>query len=755
MEKLFESIKKNIKLAVKNVFSALPEYGWFFAALFIVFFAFYAVGGVYANSDSNGYSAVSQEYEYHLAIYGLDSVQADMLYNKRNVVYLSDDTYDVTGIVPALGEGSSYDIYLRLKGSNLEKVLAAFKKVNAGELAKYGSGYETVESPLLTYSTDLKESKTNYSFAMAAVTLLSAAVLLSVFRIRTNHYKFRYGIYMTVGADLRRLVGSSLWELGVIAAVVFLPAFTAANGLLALLYGAAGTPFTVSFSDIAGVFLLVLLICGIAVYLPLKAMALTEPMKLLLADDNSNLINSPRSSSRIYGTVFPQRYEMLTLWRYRGYLLGLVLSAAVFCAVFVCGVYISGIISEDVDTMHTKAEYTVDLTGSGFYADSTLITQLEGIDGVKMAELGETALGASQISSFAAVCGSDTGITARQASVPVMIEGESEDMRAISDVLYIAYTSDTAAVLAEKYDYKGDLQLPLSESGYIVVGNTLNNSQAFGFEPGDTVYIAKCRDKNDVVISQDYTGKRRLEEQINGYTYEYEKLTVAAVVYNTASIPDGLSVYLPGAYYTKLTGDSVEPTGINIYVADGIKSSENEALYRTLRDWSGILGGSVTESGALREYRTALRADISALVLAVAAAMLLVCPIVWFYSQLLFYRRRSDEFDILRCMSAKTEEIKRLHLLGGGVLAGVSFVLTQGAAYLLMYAVFRFHNYYEPLWFSSKLETIMPFSLPWYAVLIAALLSVICGFMSAYLPYRGYKKHQKHADSEQSLDSEV
>lgn len=73
-------------------------------------------------------------------------------------------------------------------------------------------------------------------------------------------------------------------------------------------------------------------------------------------------------------------------------------------------------------------------------------------------------------------------------------------------------------------------------------------------------------------------------------------------------------------------------------------------------------------------------------------------------------------------------------------MAVLSFAVSILLSYIASYAVYYFVNAILP---SLTNETVRyQFYLPWYALVISAVMSVSCGFFSAYLPYRSYFKER-------------
>ena len=62
---------------------------------------------------------------------------------------------------------------------------------------------------------------------LAALLAVGVVIILLLYNIRINHFKFTYGIYMSYGADFRKLFSTSIWEIIAVSTVTFLPAAAA------------------------------------------------------------------------------------------------------------------------------------------------------------------------------------------------------------------------------------------------------------------------------------------------------------------------------------------------------------------------------------------------------------------------------------------------------------------------------------------------------------------------------------------------
>jgi ABC-type antimicrobial peptide transport system permease subunit len=61
---------------------------------------------------------------------------------------------------------------------------------------------------------------------------------------------------------------------------------------------------------------------------------------------------------------------------------------------------------------------------------------------------------------------------------------------------------------------------------------------------------------------------------------------------------------------------------------------------------------------------------------------------VWYFSQIMFYRKRRNEFAVLHALGAPDDAFAKLHRLAGGVLSGAAFLVTVLLSLLCNYLVY-------------------------------------------------------------------
>ena len=126
--------------------------------------------------------------------------------------------------------------------------------------------------------------------------------------------------------------------------------------------------------------------------------------------------------------------------------------------------------------------------------------------------------------------------------------------------------------------------------------------------------------------------------------------------------------------------------------------------------------------------------------IAISILILCISPIIWFFSQTLYYFKREKEFNVIQSLGANGSDIRVIYLLGGLSMAVMSLIVSIALSYLGSYIMFYAYNVIVPNFSQEYVR--YTFYMPWYALVISVIMSVACGFFSAYLPYRSYFKNR-------------
>ena len=335
-----------------------------------------------ANDIEQHKETVRKDYNYHVVLTNLP--ESGVAQFQNGTIATRIDNYDfidtnvdgafvyVTFIPDAAGDTTKNKTVEELFNEFKGKKFAGYVESSVKTELK-NQGYKNVDfkiryetSPLYNLDSDILDMRLSCLIKLLVLALVSIAVIILLFNIRVNHFKFMYGIYMSFGADTKKLFSTSFWEMMMIGVLTLLPAGGIAYGVDFYLYSTANAdvdgylealPFALSPWLMAFSLLFIIPIFFVAVYVPIKATASKPPLQLLLAEDNSNLVVSPKISTQLIGRKFPKAYENLGLIRFRKYCATLVASSVLFASIFVWISFFRDIY--DFDMNQDKAEFVV------------------------------------------------------------------------------------------------------------------------------------------------------------------------------------------------------------------------------------------------------------------------------------------------------------------------------------------------------------------------------------------------------------
>ncbi len=765
---------KNLKAAFRNVTKSFREYICFYLAALLMTAGFCTIALSTEANLGEAHERVEAAYDYHLEVALLNNEQyanldAQLDYQiARANEYLA--AYEWLNDGKPLPDGT-YTVRITL---NEEVDLAtAYREVHYDMLNRVSQGRRDIRfTPLYTFEADFV---TPYNAQFWTVTLVwlafSILSMVVLFLIRLDHFRFLYGVYMTCGADFVRLIGASGGELLVITALTWVPAVLVGGGIVAALYLPAGVGLTVTLRAIVVTLGGGVLVSFISVWFPMRRLATQPPIRHLAAADTAGLVSSPRRSFYLFGQSFPGRYELYGFWRMRKYYLRLVLSAVLFAAVFVSGLYIAELVTArnsldpyeyhlayrpdayyedlanagDPDGDQEEEEVTVQPDWQTDPEDAAMVREdldlfiedLEAIDGISHAEWTVAYAGGASLSHMLLTPGQL--YRANDCTVPSR-ERIDEGFR------WAANNYDYTAIDKTWIDnmirhglatFEGDPYAMLEKENHIIISEDIFNERIYEFAPGDRIVIAVCERTAHIDIIFD--PMELLRRQIDTYGFRYETYTVAAVARDLSS-EDAILLGVTYDDYATLTGTTPFRGDLQIYMENGadIRTVQDaEAKLRRLMasfsDWT------VTPTGNyLKAQVKGLKQD-SAVILTLAACLLLLSPMIWYFSQLLFYRKRRHEFAILHALGAPDAAFARIHRLAGGVLSGVAFAVTVLLALLCNWGVYMTVGTLLPkLHLTESLHLEFGLSLP--ALIACVLVSVLCGYLSCVLPYHLFVK---------------
>ncbi|MBE6724407.1 MAG: ABC transporter permease [Ruminococcaceae bacterium] len=741
MEKVFEYLKRSISIAWKTVFFNFRQYLPFFIAIVIVQLLY---GMMTVSNDNNNnveYRHVMEQYDYHMVLKGLNDTQARYLIDDNGgAVFKSDILFDVVHMEQyrnnMTGE-ERYDVYLLFKPelkSSVKRFTQTTEKELAG-LAEEGTSFTKSTTPLMTFEDNERANAVTFVFITILLLAVCIFLLTSLYNIRINQYKFQYGIYLTFGADFKMLFSTCFWELFVIFFVTFVPSMLLSTLISWLVYRSNGYGFLFNGLSILKTFVFTLVVILASCWTPMKIMSVKDPMGLIITEDNSNLVTSPQRSFNIFGEKFPTKYELYSLWRFRKYNVQILTTAIVFCALFIMGLYMANIYTTDLE--YPRPQFEVNLNDSGFEYDEIMSRELYSMEGVRAVEINDNTMEAMDVGSH---------ILVRKKNVlpfknlvrydGTMFETNGEHFRAANEILYTAMSEEQLQIL-EDYDYEGDLSTVL-DSGYVLVGDAVSNVPTFKFHVGDTIWVGV---KTGQIRSVDanVTGRVLLKDQITNFEFEYLPFTIGAVI---KDIPCGSTpVIMNLENYKRVTGKTPKATSFNIYVDHDATPDGVNDLYARIRGWSHDYGDvKISNKDITLTNTVAHDKHYNELYVVISLLILCISPLVWFFSQALYYGKREKEFNILQSLGAVAKEIRQIYLQGGLSMAILSLIFSIILSYAGSYILFYIYNVMMPYFTHENVRYV--FYMPWYAILTSIVMSVFCGFFSTYLPYRSYYKNR-------------
>jgi hypothetical protein len=593
-------------------------------------------------------------------------------------------------------------------------------------------------------------------------------MMVVLFLVRLDHFKFIYGMYMACGADFPKLMGAAGGELLVVTLLTWLPSTLIGVAIAGALYIPRGVGLWVG-AETALIPLLGSILAAFAsVWFPVRRMSKQPPVLHLLAGDNTNLVSSPRRSFRLFGESFPGKYELYGFWRMRKYYLRLVISAVLFAAFFISGLYIA-----EMEQYHNSLdpfEYVVAYRPPAYYEDPSVetdengeevvigdepwvpegsqaeaiksdvdlfLTELEAIPGISHAEWDVSLSGGFALSHLLLKPGQNYNAGDYVVSSK---ERESEGYHwamnnydcTMVDQLWIDNVIRNGLAT-----FEGDPYALLTTKNGVIISEEVYNAKTYRFKPGDQIVVAVCEEAGPLPMVTD--PKQILRNQIQLCKFRYETYTVCAVVKGMDS-ESNITFGVTPENYTALTGRPAVRTELKVYMEKGTDMDTVTAAETKLRrvtapfsDWLVTPMGNYFESGI-----KSLKND-NAVILTLAVCLLVISPLVWYFSQIMFYRKRRNEFAVLHALGAPDSAFGKMHRLAGGVLSGAAFLVTILVSLLCNYMVYFTVNTLLP-WLHLTESIRYEFTLSLPALIACVLVSVLCGYLSCELPYHLYTK---------------
>lgn len=754
MEELWERIKRNLLRSYKSIRFSWREYASFFAAIFLIqsfFWLIMLTGDAQAAELRHN---AEQTYDYHISVGGLNQDQAIRLQNGSYAVFLSDQLYELVKVeeTPNAYGGTSYTVYCRITAEPLEEKLSLFQRKHLNPLIQDAEDPELIRvdrSPAMTLDDDIAEARAPFYAMLGIFALVATLVLMLLYNIRINHFKFLYGIYMSFGADYKKLLYTAAWELVTVSLLTLGPALIFAALVRLVLAIMLGGQFAISLWTIPVVFVLNLLIIFAAVALPMRVVSMRRPVDLLSAEDNGNLVSSPRRSFKLFGEQFPDRYATGSIWRFRTYYIRLLASSVIFAALSVSVLYVGTMYADDLGA--PLVPYTIESLGKKEYIAADMGVAIAALDGVERVEYHYNLGTAIDAVSHILVPSERTMLAGSKYNVAFEAQGlrakpvTDNAWRAVNRVEYslideltIASLEQMAASSGGDIVITGDLRAALTDPRTVVISDSIYNTKRFDFRPGDKIRLAHFHTLTGKIPENLTDLSVILSQQLLKADFSYTELTVGAVV---SGLPADRYLTLGLNYDACVDVLGITPaiTRLDVVVSPDLDGTALGKLDHEMENLFAYYDRYVvTTRRAHEEADLEHRMGVEPMLNIVAGMVLAFFPLVCFFSQLLFYFKRNKEFSVLLALGAVEQEIHRLHRIDGILVSAANFVLTLLLSFSLNWVIFRSLNDWLPA--VGMVETVVRYHYgisPWMLIL-SLLAAVGCGYLSCEIPFRQF-----------------
>ncbi len=756
--------RKNLKNAFRSVTFNHREYLCFYLALLLIQTGFCAVILCHDADLHHARDEILKHYDYHFEIACLDNDQMSNLNNEFLIALEREDPYLAKVWYTSETDGS-YTFFVTVADG--QKPEDALSHVRHTLLSKITSGYDVRTSPLYEYDMTYR---TPYMAAFWGTALawlvLSMAVLVVLYLIRLDHFRFTYGIYMTCGADFPMLYAAAAGEMLAISALTLLPSVLLGVGVMAMICLPRGVNPALSLRTVFLIPAHTVLVPLLAVFIPMRILSRKTPMQLLAAKDTSSLVTSPTRSFRLFGASFPGRYELCTFWRMRKYYARLVFSAVLFAALFVSGLYVADL--QAYKSATPAYEYVITYTPiDAAVHDVSVETGEEG--GVSRPDVSAEEANDVRTDAdyFLLEVNAVPGVSYTWWQT-CMSAGERQDHLLIQPS-QLAFNSSKNTVISEEcasqgykyatrdYDYtavdqtylsmltenglctvEGDPYAVLTDDKQVILTEDVYNQQVFHFSPGDKIMVARFQramKECDMVLNP----QELLRWQIDSCQFLYEEYTVCAVI-RGLSAENHITLGVSFEEFADLTGAPALRDEFHVYMQNGTNpETVREAEAGIRQAVSCFSGWTVAPTGYYFESYVKSSRNQSGLTIALAALLLIISPVVWLFSQIMFYRKRRGELDMLYALGAPHAAFPTMHRMAGGVLSALAFLITVGLSCLFNWVVYILVTVILPqMGVMDVIHYRYTLSIP--ALIACVAISVSCGLLSCEIPWRLYRR---------------
>ncbi len=612
----------------------------------------------------------------------------------------------------------------------------------------------------------------NYHYSVRGETILTmilmgivifgiATLIISVIHsIRTNHYKFRYGIYVTFGADRKTLASFASRELFTICTITLFPSFIISYILNLTVYLDVGIQPIIRTEAVLLYVILSYVTVAIAAGGSMGSFLFSSPVSLISTSDNSNFVTSPRRSFYIFSKKIPLHYELYSVWRFRKYIVRLISGAVAFSVIFVTMIYWANMVKAENEA--PKEEYSVKFAGGAYSEDEReraldeaveIIDHFNSLDSVDSIVFEQSRN--MNVFYDHLLIKNENNLSGNDYSVNSTQKRSEGYTRATNYSRYVCLDEMTLKNYEKNYDVEyldGLNSSNLTESDqYVVLSEGMYGVKSFDFAPGDKILIAEKI--SSVPIPGTADRLESLRQQLYNFGFEYREYTVGAVIHDKDAT-DSIIVGVNENNYSLLTKDKRAISNISVYLKNG---TDLETVGRLKNSTEQFMSGydlwecKYTDEAVYSfvDYRNQLPRLITVL----SFLILVICPVIWIFSQVMFFKKRETEFRTLGYIGIGMKKILGIHLVSGVLIFIIGFILNYAFSRIACYILYRLMSVYLPKLSIGGLSVSFESFVPSWVIVVCAAVSAFCGMISGIIPFILYeRKIKKEGQSIKNID---
>ncbi len=743
-----KDFKNSAQTVLRDYWKFIP---FFLVALIVqsLFFSLFMIG----DGVNDLYrKIVTDKYSYHYIVEGLTSEKyAEIVNNtmtskqekKRQVVKMKHETYKLAG-------QNYHRLYVTLKDDSESTERAFLNDVYRGmKTEKERAQISCSETPLKQLPDYIFSNNVLIVLLWLAVTGISIFLMICVYNVRISHYRFMYGVYMTCGAGFRKLVTGALFEMVTVFAVCTVPAYILSCIIINVVFSGTETEINYISGELIKAVISSLIVIGVSVILPMRKVSVSLPINLINKGGTAEYVTSPRRSANFitkHIKGFPIFYEMLSIKRFLKYYVMLIVMCIVFNSFFVVAIYAGDLANTVRNTRECAFVATAD------HLTDDMLAGMDKVDGVDYLEW-EAYTYALSLLSFVEMEPDMVGLASsltvenangRAATYRFGIEGFNEVK--LNTLLRRGLANVT-----------GNPEELFAEGGAnkVIISRSINGVDYYDIEMGDKITIARLTDekkmkdltaKDEMISVDDVYSRVYARDAADSTLYERYELEVCAILEYTEPQPNLILEISPEMYAT-MTGEYTIDE-VRVFSFEEASEDDENKMYNKIADIMHFAkNGNLIRTYSSFTLNVASSTYVMSMFISIAALTLMGAPVLWLYSQKVFYEKREDEVTLLYRLGAGEKRLLGMFFTAGIFVAVIAFIVSVILSYAASLLMLTIVAWVLPM-FGFKYSWMLTLNISPYTLLLSAAVCMICGFISSMSAYYSGRRERRKAERE-------